>query len=178
MKQQEDLPRNILAAAILLSALLPKLGVAGVSSQARIEIATPADRVWKLLSEVDRWYTWNPLVQQAVLSGPFQPDSVFKWKSKGVTVISTLQEVTPNQHITWTGKAFGTRAIHTWEIVETDNGVELRTSESFDSWLPKLMPKTMQRMLDETLPAWLKAIKLEAEREKSRRCFFALPVLD
>jgi hypothetical protein len=164
MKHLEKPPRKIPAAAIGLAVLLPRLGVASISSQAQIEIATPADRVWALLSEVDRWPTWNPLVQHAVLSGPFQPGSAFKWKSKGLTVISTLQEVTPNGRLTWTGKAFGTRAIHTWEIVETDKGVELRTEESFDGWLPKLMPKTMQRTLDETLPAWLKAIKSEAER--------------
>jgi hypothetical protein len=166
MKHRENPRHNIQAAAILLSALLPTLGVAAVSSQAQIEIATTADRVWELLTRVDRWPTWNPLVQQAVLSGPFQPGSVFKWKSKGLTVISTVQEVTPSQRLTWTGKAFGTRAIHTWEILATDSGVELRTAESFDGWLPKLMPKTMQRTLDEALPAWLKAIKSEAERNQ------------
>jgi hypothetical protein len=164
MKHRENPPRNIPAAATVLSVMLPTLSVATVSSQAQIEIATPADRVWELLSGVDRWPTWNPLVQQAVLSGPFQPGGVFKWKSKGLTVISTLQEVTPYSRLTWTGKAFGTRAIHTWEIVATESGVELRTAESFDGWLPKLMPKTLQRTLDETLPAWLKAIKSEAER--------------
>ena len=164
MKPREYPPRNMPATAKLLSVLRPTLGVAAVSSQAQIEIATPADRVWELLSGVDRWPKWNSLVQQAVLTGPFQPGSIFKWKSKGVTVTSTLQEVTPNQRLTWTGKAFGTRAIHTWEIVETGNGVELRTAESFDGWLPKSMPRTMQRTLDETLPAWLKAIKSEAER--------------
>ncbi len=40
----------------------------------------------------------------------------------------------------------------------------LRTAESFHGWLPRLMPKSMQRTLDETLPAWLMAINSEAER--------------
>ena len=164
MKRRDNPTHNIPAADIPLSVLLPTSGVSAVYSQAQIEIAAPADQVWELLSGVARWPTWNPLVQRAVLSGPFQPGSVFKWKSKGLTVISTLQEITANRRLTWTGKAFGTRAIHTWEIVATDHGVELRTAESFDGWLPKLMPKAMQRTLDETLPAWLKAIKSEAER--------------
>jgi hypothetical protein len=133
-------------------------------SQAQIQIATTPDRVWDLLTNVNRWPQWNALVQTAVLGGPLHPGSVFKWKSKGLTVISTLEDVTPNKRLTWTGKAFGTRAIHTWEIARTKQGVVLRTEESFDGWLPRLMPKTMQRTLDETLPAWLKAIKSEAER--------------
>jgi uncharacterized protein YndB with AHSA1/START domain len=134
------------------------------SSQAQIQIAATPERVWDLLSNIDRWPKWNALVQSAVLSGPLHPGSVFKWKSKGMAILSTLQEVTPNQRLSWTGRAFGTRAIHTWEIEEADQGVVLRTEESFDGWLPKLMPKTMQRTLDETLPSWLKAIKSEVER--------------
>ena len=163
MKHQENPPRNLRAAAVPPSVVLPAFSDAAVFSQAQVAIATQPERVWGLLAGIDRWPTWNRLVQQAVLSGPFQPGSVFKWKSKGLTVISTLQEVTPNQRLTWTGKALGTRAVHTWEIVKTDNGVVLHTAESFDGWLPQLMPKTMQRTLDETLPAWLSAIKSAAE---------------
>ncbi len=139
-------------------------GVAAASSQAQIQIAATPERVWGLLSNIDQWPKWNTLVQTAKLSGPLHPGSVFKWKSKGLTITSTLREVTPNQRITWTGNAFGTQAIHTWEIEETYQGVVLRTAESFDGWLPRLMPKTMQRTLDETLPSWLKAIKWEVER--------------
>jgi len=134
-------------------------------SQAQVEIAAPPLRVWDLLSNIDQWPKWNMLVQRAALGGPLEPGSVFTWKSKGLTIISTLQEVTPYQRLAWTGRAFGTRAIHSWEIDATDHGSVLRTAESFDGWLPRLMPKTMQRTLDETLPAWLKAIKLEAERK-------------
>jgi uncharacterized protein YndB with AHSA1/START domain len=132
-------------------------------SQAQVQIAASPRRVWDLLSNIDRWPQWNALVQAAELRGPLRPGSVFKWKSKGLTIISTLQEVTPDTRLTWTGKALGTQAIHTWEIEPTDQGVLLRTEESFDGWLPRLMPKTMQRTLDETLPAWLQAIKSEVE---------------
>jgi hypothetical protein len=125
--------------------------------------------VWDLLSDIERWPQWNALVQTAVLDGPLHPGSVFKWKSKGLTIVSTLQEVAPNQRLTWTGKAFGTQAIHRWEIEPTDQGVLLRTEESFDGWLPRLMPKTMQRTLDETLPSWLQAIKSNAETRPAQR---------
>ncbi len=138
--------------------------IAAACSQAQVEIAASPQRVWELLSNVDRWPKWNGLVQRAALRGPLQPGSVFTWKSKGLTVISTLQEVTPHKRLAWTGKAFGTHAIHTWEIEASDYGVLLSTAESFDGWLPKLIPKTMQRTLDETLPAWLSMIKSEAER--------------
>jgi len=138
--------------------------VAAAYSQAQTPIAAKPGRVWGLLSDIDRWPTWNALVQSAVLSGPLHPGSIFKWKSKGITIVSTLQEVTPNERLAWSGKALGTDAIHVWELEPTDQGVILRTEESFGGWLPWLMPKAMQRTLDETLPAWLQAIKSEAER--------------
>jgi uncharacterized protein YndB with AHSA1/START domain len=138
--------------------------VSVASSQAHIEIAAPPERVWELLVTIDRWPTWNPLVQKAVLRGPLQPGSVFRWTSKGFSVTSTLQEVTPHRRLAWTGKAFGTRAVHTWDLEVTRDGTLLKTEESFSGWLPRLMPKAMQRTLDQALPAWLQVIKHEAER--------------
>jgi hypothetical protein len=79
-------------------------------------------------------------------------------------VTSTLQEVTPHRRLAWTGKAFGTRAVHTWDLDVTRDGTLLRTEESFSGWLPRLMPKAMQRTLEQSLPAWLQVIKHEAER--------------
>jgi hypothetical protein len=156
-------PKLLLPRTRQLLNILPNTAVAAASSQAQIQIAATPERVWDVLSKIDQWPKWNPLVQTARLSGPLHSGSCFRWKSKGMTIISTLQEVTPNERLTWTGEAFGTRAIHAWEIEEIEQGVELSTAESFDGWLPRLMPKTMQRALDETLPAWLKAIKSEAE---------------
>jgi uncharacterized protein YndB with AHSA1/START domain len=155
MKHQENDPRDMFAAATTTAA---------ASSQARIEIAAPPDRVWELLSNIERWPTWNSLVEKAELNGPLHPGSVFKWKSKGFALTSTLREVTPKRRLAWTGKAFGTRAVHIWEMEEANQGTMLRTAESFGGWLPRLMPRAMQRALDETLLAWLQSIKAEAER--------------
>jgi hypothetical protein len=57
----------------------------------------------------------------------------------------------------------GTRVIHVWDFQKTPAGVLVRTSESLEGWLVSLMRKTMQRTLDESLVAWLNALKLRAE---------------
>ncbi len=164
MKHPQYEPCDMVAAARTpVTGVAPNF-VAAAASQAQIEIAAPPQRVWELLSNIERWPRWNSLVQKSVLSGPLHPGSVFRWKSKGFAVTSTLREVTPKRRIAWTGKAFGTRAVHTWEIEESNQGTILKTAESFAGWLPRLMPRAMQRTLDETLPAWLQAIKAEAER--------------
>ncbi|HTY94037.1 MAG TPA: SRPBCC family protein [Steroidobacteraceae bacterium] len=138
---------------------------AAAYAEAEVGIAAPPERVWQLLTRIDRWSEWNALVERAKLDGQLEPGSLFHWKSKGLTVTSTLRDVVPCRRLAWTGKALGTRAIHTWELAATPSGTLLRTAESFSGWLPKLMPRAMQRTLEETLPAWLQAVRSEAERE-------------
>ncbi len=164
MNQQS---KSALATAAAYGTSAPDIALpesAAVRSEARVEISAPAVRIWQLLSEIERWPKWNPLVQQAAIDGPFQPGSVIAWRSKGFAVRSVLRDVAPGKRIAWTGKSLGTRAVHTWRVEEAGPGIILTTAESLDGWLPKLLPKAMKRMLDETLLAWLKAIKEEAER--------------
>ena len=148
--------------------LLPLTGTAAhaAAAQARAEIAidAPAERVWQVLTAIDAWPRWNRAVDTAHLERPVAAGSVFRWKSQGFTVTSTLVTVRAPSRLAWTGEAFGTKASHEWEIVPSAHGVIVRTSETFDGWLPRLMPGTMQDKLEDTLPAWLAALKAEAER--------------
>lgn len=152
------------AAALALS--LPALASPEPSAKASAQIAinAPAARVWSLLTAVEAWPQWNKAVESAKIDGAFDVGAVFRWKSQGFNVTSTLVAVDAPHRIIWSGEAFGTKARHEWEIVPTEQGVIVKTSETFDGWLPKLMPQTMQEKLEQTLPAWLAALKVEAER--------------
>jgi hypothetical protein len=43
--------------------------------------------------------------------------------------------------------------------------VKVTTTETFDGWMPRLMPRTMQKMLDDTLPKLLASLKRAAEQQ-------------
>jgi hypothetical protein len=45
------------------------------------------------------------------------------------TIVDADEE---NGVIGWRGVAFGTRAVHTWKLEETRNGVRVDTEESFE----------------------------------------------
>jgi uncharacterized protein YndB with AHSA1/START domain len=111
-----------------------------------ILIKAPAQRIWSLLTEIDRWPGWNPAVKSAKLNGAFEVGTTFNWKSRGISIVSTLQEIQPTTKLVWTGKAIGTRAIHVWSLKSTSAGVLVCTSESFDGWLVSLMRKAMQNV--------------------------------
>jgi hypothetical protein len=127
-------------------------------------INATVQRIWNLVAEIDNWPSWNPAVKSAKLNGTFEVGTTFNWKSRGISIVSTLQEIQPTTtRIAWTGKAIGTRAIHTWSLQPTAAGVLVLTSESLEGWLVSLMRKAMQKSLDESLVAWLKELKQRAE---------------
>jgi uncharacterized protein YndB with AHSA1/START domain len=152
-----------LAAAPLVSA---SRADARAKSEATILIHAPLTRIWSLTTDVDRWPEWNKAVQSARLEGPVAPGSVFRWKSGGFSVTSTFRNIEPMTHLTWTGVAFGTKAVHSWTFTPTDHGVRVTTIETFDGWLPAILPGAMQKTLDDTLPALLASLKAAAEGER------------
>ena len=126
-------------------------------------IKAPAQKIWSLVAEIDHGPSWNPAVKSAKLNGSFDIGTTFNWKSGGIIIVSTLQEIQTMTKLVWTGNAIGTRAIHVWSFQSTSDGVLVRTSESFEGWLVTLMRKSMQRTLDESLVAWLNQLKCKAE---------------
>ena len=155
--------RSARAIAALKSLIRVGAQAAAVQSEAQVVILAPVDRVWELLTRVEQWPRWNPAVQSVRLQGSFTVGSTFVWRSEGFNVASTLREVDVCRRLSWTGKAFGTVAVHGWYLEDTTDGVIVRTSETFDGWLPRLMHGTMRRKLESTLPRWLAALKFAAE---------------
>jgi hypothetical protein len=155
--------RNTLASAPTLGAANSQ-SAAKARSQAEILIKAPLETIWALVVGIDRWPEWNDAVETASLEGPFERGAVFRWKSGGLRIQSTIQEIRVLRRLVWTGKTIGTSAVHSWTFEDADNGVLVTTTETFDGWLPTIMPRTMQRKLDETLPALLMSLKAVAER--------------
>ncbi|HEY9629109.1 MAG TPA: SRPBCC family protein [Coleofasciculaceae cyanobacterium] len=137
---------------------------------ARHEIVINASRetIWQVLTDIDQWPTWCANVSASRLEGALQPHSTFQWKAGGTQILSTLQEVVPQQRLSWAGKAIGTRAIHVWILEPHEKGILVRTEESFEGWLVSLLKGMMQRMLDTSLQSWLEELKLKSEAIDSK----------
>lgn len=107
----------------------------------RKEIFIPAspEAVWQLHTDINHWADWRSDISSATLEGLLQPGSVFAWKTPGVTITSTLQEVETNRRIAWTGTGFGTKAAHVWTLEPRDNGTLVITEESMSGWLTRVM---------------------------------------
>lgn len=134
-----------------------------VQAAAGITIDASARAVWDLLLDVQRWPHWNAAVTRVDPHAPLAIGATFSWRSQGVGIRSTITELRAPSRLAWSGRALGTRAVHVWELQETASGCLVRTSESFDGWLPRLMRQAMQRKLEAALTSWLSALKAAAE---------------
>ena len=68
-----------------------------------IFIEAPLNKVWNLQTNIEDWIQWQPDISYSKLDGPLVAGSVFRWKAKGMKIVSTLHTVAPMDKIGWTG---------------------------------------------------------------------------
>jgi hypothetical protein len=138
---------------------------APVQSIKTITIRATPEKVWTILTDVNKWETWESDNKSPVLKGDFKAGNSFTWKSNGLSIRSDIKLAEPYSKIAWSGPAFGAFAIHTWTFTPIPGGytrVEIR--ESMEGWLVKLLKYKFQIGLDSSLDKWLAALKEEAEK--------------
>ena len=128
-----------------------------------IVVDAPPQRVWEVLTDIDRWPKWQPGVSRARLEGSLAPGSSFLWRANGLRIRSILREVEPPSRVGWEGKTLGTRALHVWTLDAQGKQTVVQTEESFEGWLPRLMRRAMQRNSEKALRGGLEGLKRRAE---------------
>ena len=126
-------------------------------------VGAPVEAVWRVLSDLGKWPAWNGSVTEIRVNGPVEAGTTFDWKAGGMRISSRLEAVTPPSRIAWTGRMFGVRAVHVWELAAEGSGTRARTRESFAGWLARLLPGTMKRALGKALAQGLAELKAAAE---------------
>jgi hypothetical protein len=81
-----------------------------------------------------------------------------------LSITSKLQEVERPRTIGWTGNAFGIRAVHVWRFEPTESGTRVHTEESWAGPIPRLLPRRVQKMLQQSFDDEMPHLKAEAER--------------
>ncbi len=130
-----------------------------------IYIEVPLQMVWTIQTNIQKWPEWQTDVTQANFDGDLVEGTVFTWKSAGLKIVSQLQIVQPQTTIGWTGKAFGTYANHIWEFETQEQGTLVRTRESMEGWIPRLIKMIDAKFLEKSLQKSLKTLKEYAEQQ-------------
>ena len=140
--------------------------LAPVVGSCEIEIAAAPKVAWDVLTAIGRWPSWNPAVTSFSFDGEIGSGFAFRWKAGPGTITSTIQDVEPLRRIAWTGTSFGIKAIHVHTFERWDGGTLVKTEESYDGVVARLLRGRLQKVLDSTLESELQHLKAEAERRE------------
>lgn len=139
-----------------------------IVSASEIEIGAPAESVWKVLTDFERWPAWNPDIKAMTAdSGDVGEGFVFRWKAGPGEITSTVVEVHPPHRIVWNGKTLGIDAHHVWQIVPRGDRTLVHTEESYRGLVAQLFRTPLKRALEGGLDRGLVYLKREVEGRKS-----------
>jgi uncharacterized protein YndB with AHSA1/START domain len=136
---------------------------APVITRDEIVIQAPIETIWDIQTNVDEWPSWQPDVDGAKSEGALGVGSVFRWQTAGLDITSTVEEIDAPNRIVWGGPAQGIVAVHVWTFEPQDDGVLVRTAESWEGEPVTAQVETLQVALDGSLRAWLENLKRTAE---------------
>jgi uncharacterized membrane protein len=130
-----------------------------------IDIAAPVERVWQVMSDVERWPDWTASITTVhrLDTGPLVVGSRAKVKQPKLPgVVWTVTELTPDRGFVWTAKSPGVRnrGIHRVEPVgDGESRVTLGVEE--DGPLGRLAGRLLRRLTK-------RYVDMEAEGLKKR----------
>lgn len=137
---------------------------AALQSRQEILINAPVEKVWGLLTDLKNWPRWQPEISNVTMEGDLVPGTVFRWKAKSASIVSTLQEVEAPRRISWTGKAVGTQAVHIYQLEPQGSQTKVVVEESLAGWFPGIMKVFSPKFLEKSMSASLQTLKAAAEK--------------
>lgn len=137
---------------------------APVLQRDQLFIRASPERVWAVLTDINRWTAWNSKITKAAMDERPADGVRFNWTVNSARIKSVLHTVQAPLAFGWSGTTFGGSAIHNWTLEPENGGTRVRVEESMEGWLISLFRKKMNRDLAKDMRAWLESLKRESER--------------
>lgn len=135
---------------------------APVYARNELQTSVPAETLWPVLLEVTEWPSWYPHAANVrVTEGEkiLRLGSVFRWKTMGVTVTTTVMEFEPARSLAWKATSPVSRAFHRWYFAPADGGGCVISTEETESGLgPRLLASRLKGDLLRVHQDWLEQL--------------------
>lgn len=119
--------------------------------------------VWKVLTDIEKWASWQSDLKSLVINEPLKEGATFSWKSSGLKVKSEFHTVTPYIYFGWCDKTIGTYAIHNFTIHNLKSRTEVLVEESMEGILTRILKPILIAKLNKSNTNWLNYLKRECE---------------
>jgi hypothetical protein len=137
---------------------------APVVEASEIEIDAPPEAVWEVLTDLERWPSWNPDVKSMAFGGAIAEGSEFRWTAGPGTIVSTIGRVDRPRLIGWSGKTLVIDALHVYRLEPRNGKTVVSTEESYEGLMARVFRGPLRRTLKSALDSGLRHLKAEAER--------------
>jgi hypothetical protein len=129
-----------------------------------IKINAGIEKVWLVITQIDQWESWQKNISDVRLKGEIKAGTHFEWKTGGVKIQSILHTVEPFTHFGWTGKTYGTSAIHNWTLESRNGQTIVSVDESMEGLLARLFKPAFNKNLQRDMHNWLELLKAACEK--------------
>lgn len=125
------------------------------------------ESVWSLWEDVNNWHKWDPDIEYAKMTEPFQVGSHFIFKPKGAGEVKLqLIEVEKFKKFTDHFKFFGAKLYGTHEMIETAAGLKMTTTVQVTGPLKFIWIKLVAKGIVDTIPEQMDALMELAKSSK------------
>jgi len=120
-------------------------------SKEEVIINSPMENVFKILSDINNWTSWQSSVTKAQINGPAEVGAKFRWKAGGLNINSQFHTVNANSEIGWTGRIWWIKAVHNWYLYDENNKTKVVVKESLRGFGASLMKKSLTEGMKKNL---------------------------
>ncbi|MDW3193728.1 MAG: SRPBCC domain-containing protein [Cytophagales bacterium] len=138
----------------------------------RIEVEARPEEVWNLLIQAESWSEWYEGMQNVEVlndeNGMIRSASQLKFHTMNRDFDAQVIEYIPNERLTWETNHPKLHAVHSWLIVQNENGCLLITDETQTGTLAKLQKVFLPNKLQKLHDIWLGGFKEKLENQSNK----------
>lgn len=135
-----------------------------------IDIDAPADRVWAVMTDVERWPDWTASVStiQRLDHGPFTVGSRVRIKQPRLPPsVLTVTELEPGRGFTWVATSPGLRVTAAHGIEPAPRGVRVTLSVRYEGVFGRLAGRLWRSLTERYLRLEADGLKRRSEQSQS-----------
>jgi hypothetical protein len=134
------------------------------------EIAAPADRVWRVMSDVEKWHEWTPSITSVRLRGPFAVGTTALVRQpKFPPALWKVTSVEPGRSFTWTSVGPGLRVVGRHSVEPTPRGTRASLVLEYYGVFGELLARLTEGITKRYLAFEADGLKARSEDAEFRR---------
>ena len=135
-----------------------------VAAAATAVIDAPPGEVWTVLCDVTNWPDWYPDIRDVRgVAGSVNQGDDFTFKTGPASVKAHVETASKGVELRFAGKARGSHSTYRFTLDGLRSGTRVTLAQTTDGLAAKTMRGMLQKIADDSTPAWLAALKTRVE---------------